>query len=217
MYHPSCSYRIINFGTEIEKYTKPRKPRSPVPTIPTIISLRAHKPLYDIETLIKALPLVASKHPIKAIIAGDGPLRNRHIQMAKTLCRDTCTSIEFPGNIPSNRIPETLARADIYVNTSTSDAGLAASTAEAMAAGLPVITTDIGDNPKWIQHGKTGLLYRARDRKDLAEQIKRLIENPKEAKKYGKHGQRIIQHRNNHKREMEKMEAEYLDRVEKKM
>jgi glycosyltransferase involved in cell wall biosynthesis len=54
--------------------------------------------------------------------------------------------VQFLGRIPHEAMPDLLTQADIYVSTSLSDAGISASTAEAMACGLPVIVTDTGEN-----------------------------------------------------------------------
>jgi glycosyltransferase involved in cell wall biosynthesis len=67
-------------------------------------------------------------------------------------------SVKFVGWVTPDELPHYLSSADIYVSTSLSDAGLASSTAEAMACGLPVIITDFGDNRSWIKDEENGFL-----------------------------------------------------------
>jgi len=178
--------KIINFGTDTATY-RPR-PRDKLPTDTTTTTI--------ISTRLH------------------GPTREKNMELAERL--GLRENVQFPGNIPAEEMPERLAKADIYVNTSLSDAGLAASTAEAMATELPVITTDIGDNPKWIEHGKTGYLYSPSNPQDLAKKINKLIEHPCQRIRLGKLSRKVITHRNSHRKEMKKMEAEY-GKLEKKV
>ena len=104
---------------------------------------------------------------------------------------------------------------DVYVSTSLSDAGIAASTAEAMACGLPVIVTDVADNKKWIDNGVNGFVVPVKDPKSLAEKIIYLLQNEDIRKKFGKINRKIIEERNNYYKEMEKMEDIYKELVQR--
>jgi len=69
--------------------------------------------------------------------------------------------IVFLGRYDSDSLPSILSNSLIYVNTSSSDAGLASSTQEALAAGLPVVSTDVCDNAYWLDSSKCdAILYR---------------------------------------------------------
>ncbi len=100
---------------------------------------------------------------------------------------------------------------DVYVSTSLSDAGLAASTAEAMACGLPVVITDFGDNRKWIEDGESGFIVPLKDPKALAEKIIYLLKNKDIRREFGMRNRKIIEEKNNYYREMEKMENSYIE------
>jgi len=102
-----------------------------------------------------------------------------------------------------------LKSADIYVSTSLSESGLAASTAEAMACELPVINTDTGDINLWIKDGKGGFIVPTKNPEVLAEKIVYLLRNDDERKKLGKNNRKVIEERNNYYKEMEKMEEIY--------
>lgn len=65
---------------------------------------------------------------------------------------------------------------DIYVCSSVKE-GLPYSILEAMQAGLPIVSTNVGGIPEMIEHKKTGLLVKPADPKDLAEKIKTLLNN----------------------------------------
>jgi glycosyltransferase involved in cell wall biosynthesis len=118
-------------------------------------------------------------------------------------------SVKFVGFIPNEKLPEYLASADVYVSTSLSDAGLAASTAEAMACGLPVIVTDFGDNRRWVKNGVNGFIVPLRDPKTLADKIVYLLKNENIRKEFGIRNRIIIEKKNNYYKEMERMEHIY--------
>ena len=111
-------------------------------------------------------------------------------------------------NIPQERMPETLAKASIYVSTALSDAGISSTTAEAMSCGLPVIISDVGDNYKWIDNH---YLFKPKDYERLSILIKELLDNPDERKRQGRINRQTIIDRNNYEVEMEKMERIYIE------
>jgi len=211
--------KIIYFGTDTRKFSpgkRDNKLREKLGILdsPAIISLRNLQPLYDIKSLIIAIPQVLKKIPTaKFIIAGKGSEETKLKALAKSL--KILESIRFVGWIPNNELPQYIASADIYVSTSLSDAGLAASTAEAMASELPVIITDFGDNRKWVKDGINGFIIPLRDPEVLAQKIIYLLQNESERKKLGKANRQIIEEKNNWEKEMGKMEKLYQELIKK--
>jgi glycosyltransferase involved in cell wall biosynthesis len=207
------------FGTDIQKFNPRQKSEKlgeklGVLNSPTIISIRSLKPIYDVGSLITAISRVLKEIPeTKFVIAGSGSQEAELKQLAKSL--RVSDSIRFVGFITNDELPEYLASADIYVSTSLSDAGIAASTAEAMACGLPVVITDFGDNRKWVEDGVNGFIVPLKDPKSLAERIIYLLKNPDIRKEFGMRNRKIINERNNYYKEMEKMENIYIDLVER--
>lgn len=64
---------------------------------------------------------------------------------------------------------------------------------EGMCAGLPIVGSDAGGTPDIIRDGETGLLYRQRDAKDLAEKLLWLYRHPQEAERFGEEGRERAQ------------------------
>lgn len=181
---------------------------------PTLISIRSFNPVYSIDTLINAIPRVLTEIPnAKFVIAGTGPLENELKEMARSLQIDK--SIIFTGSLSADDIPRYLASADVYVSTSLSDSGLAASTGEAMACGLPVIVTDVGGNREWIEEGKSGFIIPVKDSKMLAEKIICLFNDKEMLKRFGDANRKIIEERQDYYKEMEKMENSYFTLLRK--
>ena len=85
---------------------------------------------------------------------------------------DVADSIEFTGN--RNDVPALLKAADVFVLASRNEAfGLAL--VEAMAAGLPVVASDVGSPREILRDGKDGLMFRSGDAHSLAEALVRLF------------------------------------------
>jgi glycosyltransferase involved in cell wall biosynthesis len=173
-----------------------------------VISLRNFDPVYDIPSLLRAIPLVLAQRPdARFVIVGRGPLEAELKALAQSL--GIMDQVRFVGFVPNVELPDYLSAMDVYVSTSLSDAGIAASTAEAMACGLPVVTTDSGENGRWIEPGSNGFLVPVSEHGALAEKLLCLIADPELRSRLGAAGRATIQERNDYQVEMAKMEALY--------
>lgn len=215
---PQEIIELVIFGVDVEKFSPRGKDKRfarklGILNSPTVISLRNLELQYDLETLVNAIPLVLKESP-KAmfLIAGDGTQR----ECLEKLASPFRNNVRFLGSLPNDELPKYLALADVYVSTSLSDAGLASSTAEAMACGLPVIVTDFGDNSKWVKDGSGGFVIPMKSPEILATRIIYLLENIDMRKKFGRMNRLIIEERNNVKKEMEKMDTLYRVLVKRK-
>jgi len=204
---------LIYFGIDIHKFCPGQKDEKLIKKLaildsPVIVSLRSLEPIYDIDSLVNAVPLVLKEVP-KAIflIAGAGSQEAKLRELAKSLGVDN--NLRFVGFIPNDELPRYLRLADVYVSTSLSDAGIAVSTAEAMCSGLPVVITDFGDNGKWVEDGVDGFLVPLRNPEALASRILDLLSNKERRIRFGQAGRQIIDDRMNLEIEMQKMEMLY--------
>ena len=84
-------------------------------------------------------------------------------------------------------VPELLSLFDVFALPSLSE-GLSIALLEAMAAGKPVVATNVGGNPELIIDGETGLLVPAGDAGSLATAIGALLSDPAEARRLGANG-----------------------------
>jgi glycosyltransferase involved in cell wall biosynthesis len=206
---------LIYFGVDTRKFgpgekSEELRAKLGIYDSPTVISLRNLEPLYDIETLIRSLPLVLKEVPeSQFVIAGKGSEEEKLRELAESL--GVTDNVKFIGFIQNDELPKYLNTVDVYVSTSLSDAGIAASTAEAMACELPVIVTDVADNKKWVEEGVSGFVVPVGDPKSLAEKIIYLLRNEDVRKKFGKINRRIIEEKNDYYTEMEKMEEIYKE------
>ena len=124
--------------------------------------------------LIRALPSILEKRPAAvALVVGDGPTRPRTQQMVTEA--GLGGSVRFTGHRPD--IPDVLAAIDLLVLPSVRE-GLPYSVMEAMAAGRPVVASEVGGVPELISHEKEGLLVPAGDASALSASVLRLLDDP---------------------------------------
>lgn len=160
---------------------------SPVIKIGSLGRLSREK---NIETLILAFKLVKEKFKnCKLYIAGDGPLKNK-LQKISGYDKD----IYFTGGLNHSDALRFLSSIDIFVLPSLFEVS-SISSFEAMASGVPVIMTPVGELPQIFENGKHCLFVKIGDLNDLAEKIGTLIENRKLAMELGKNGQIEVEKR----------------------
>jgi glycosyltransferase involved in cell wall biosynthesis len=108
-----------------------------------------------------------------ALLAGDGPLLERARSKARAgRVRDR---ILFPGF--ETDVPGLLAALDVYASPAIAE-GLGLATIEAMAAGLPVVSTTAGGTSEVVEDGVTGLLVPPGKPVPLAAALTRLLRDP---------------------------------------
>jgi len=181
---------------------------------PTIVSIRNLEPIYNVEMLINAIPLVLKHTPeAKFVIAGDGKQRKYLENLAISLGISNC--IRFIGWIPHSELPKYLASSDIYVSTSLSDTSHI-SLQEAMACQLALVVTDIPANRAWMEDGENGFIVPINDIQMLADRIVYLISNGQLRSRFGKANRQIIQKKAEYDKEMAKMEIVYHDLLMKR-
>ena len=140
-----------------------------------VVSTRKQLPIYGVECLVRAMPLVLARiNDVKLLVVGGGPLLEYHKSLAKRLGIEN--QVKFLGNVANHLLPAILNVADVYVSTSFSD-GSSASLMEAMACGLPVVVTRIPANEEWVVHGINGFLVRPGDSVNLADHVIRLLQD----------------------------------------
>ena len=158
---------------------------------PIVLSCRNLLPVYDVATSVRAFAAVVRRLPgARLLIAGDGPQLDELRRLAAEL--GIGAAVEFLGNVPNERMPELLARAQILINSSRVD-NLPGSILEAFAAGVPVVSTDAGGIPWLVRDGVNGLLAPVGDWERLGAQAVRLIEDPGMATRLARQGRVTVE------------------------
>jgi len=177
-----------------------------------VISSRNLEPIYDVGTLIRAVPYVIYKCPNTCfLIVGDGTLRH---QLEELACKLGVNEyVRFVGAISNEEMPKFLALSDIYVSTSLSDTR-SVSLLEAMACGLPVVVTDLEGNRECVEDGVNGFLFPKGDFRMLTEKIVYLLGDKDIRRKFGVVNRRIVEKEADYEKEMSKMEKLYKNLIE---
>ena len=134
-----------------------------------ISNFREVKRVVDV---VRVFAQVREKMPAKLLMVGDGPERSR----VEQLCRDmgTCGDTVMLGKLKNPT--EVLQVADLFVLPSEAESfGLAA--LEAMAARVPVISTNTGGLPEVNRHGVTGMMSEVGDVDEMAANAIFLLED----------------------------------------
>jgi len=131
--------------------------------------------------LLEAFSQLRGKFPgLVLLVVGDGPLKNELKNYAETL--GIQKSVIFTGS--RRDVPSLLAAMDIFVLPSLWE-GLSISLIESMAAGKPVLTTDIAPIREVVNTDKVGILVPPKDSKTLADAIEILLKNKDLAERLG--------------------------------
>ncbi len=132
------------------------------------------------DVLLKAFGLLRPGRHTKLLIVGDGPCKQEIEQQISE--RGLQQNVRMLGQ--RNDIPNLLNLSDCFVLSSRSE-GLSCSIIEAMAAGLPVIATDVGGNSELVLHGKNGYLVPPDHAGILSLRLQSVIDDTARRKKFG--------------------------------
>lgn len=122
------------------------------------------RPVKRVEDVLRVFSKVRTEIPAKLLLVGDGPDRHK----MEALCRElnTCDDVKFLGKMKGTE--DILSLADLFLLTSETESfGLAA--LEAMAAKVPVVSTNTGGIPEINVHGFSGLLSKVGDVESMAK------------------------------------------------
>ena len=185
-------HRIYN-GVNFSRFHPP-DPGSGTPAIVSIGRLIEKKGFAD---LISACALLTSRRRrFVCEIIGEGPLEET--LRAQIASADVEGCVRLVGPQTQAQIALRLAHATIFVLPCTREAdggmdNLPTVIMEAMAAGLPVISTPLGGIPEMVEHDVSGELVPERDPAAICAAMERLISDPQRARGLGDKGQQIAQ------------------------
>jgi glycosyltransferase involved in cell wall biosynthesis len=101
-------------------------------------------------------------------------------------------SVKFVGGVPKSEVPDRLAAADIFLNTSSVD-NTPVSVIEAMACGLCVVSTDPGGIPYLLENGEDGLVTPVDNPEAMAAAVERVLASPALAERLSGSGRRKVE------------------------
>lgn len=149
------------------------------------------------EYAIRAMPEVLKRVPTaRLVIAGAGDLLDELKSIAQQ--EGVAERVRFEGSVAHNQIPDYLAACDIYLLPSVVDDsgnvdGLPNALLEALAAGRPVVASNVAGVPLAVEDGVNGRLVAQRDVAGLAKAIAELLADPMRREQFGKAARRKIE------------------------
>ena len=144
--------------------------------------------------LIHAFARIASEYPnVNLCIYGDGNCKEQLEQLVKE--KELTDRISLPGTVTN--VAEHIYKAQIFALTSNTE-GMPNSLMEAMALGLPVVSTDCpcGGPSTLIEDGVNGLLVPVGDAYALADAFRKILSDPQYAQKLGDNAYKIVEELN---------------------
>ena len=124
------------------------------------------------------------------------------------------SNIKFLGLLDKKEMIEFYNKIDIYVSTSLSDGGLAASIAEAMSFERMIIISNNSDNKFWIKN-KNGYLFESKDHKSLTKLILQSIDQKDSSIKIAESSRDLIINKYSYQKEMGKVFKKYKQILDK--
>jgi glycosyltransferase involved in cell wall biosynthesis len=169
------------------------RPSTPGPRgeSPHLVVTRNLEPLYDTATALRAFAIVREKRPTARLtVAGGGPERDMLGALAQEL--GVAAAVSFPGRLDPEGIAALYREADVCLNASLHD-NMPNSLLEALASGVPVVSTDVCGIPFLVEHGKTALLVPPRDPVAMAQAVLDVLDTPGLAEQLAGAGRELVQ------------------------
>lgn len=190
---------LIYNGVNLDQFQIPSKEKGPVPPVRDLRLEPGDRPIVVVanlwpvkghEFLFEAAVRVAAYYPTaKFVLVGTGAARRAILEArARELAIDK--QVLFLG--PRQDVPQILPQMEISVLPSLAE-GFSNAILESMAAGLPMVATDVGGNREAIVEGETGFLVPPRDPETLADRILRLLGDRERGQRMGKAGRQRIE------------------------
>ena len=188
--------RLIHHGVELDRFVPARRAGDAVPRV-EIVSVGRLVEKKGFPDLLRACSLLRDgSTPFRLQILGDGPLRGDLTALRDVLeLRD---EVEIVGERDGEDVLRAYQRADLFALTPvvTADGdrdGVPNVVVEAMACGLPVVTTDAGGITEIVEHGVNGLVAQPGDVPAIARHLAELIGDASRRRRLGDAGRRSVE------------------------
>ena len=142
---------------------------------PRLLVNRSLEPLYNVGMAIEAHALIKAKYPDASLdVVGGG---SEAAKLQRWVESRGIAGVRFHGAVPNAEIARYLDTADILLNPTNAD-NMPISLLEAFAAGVPVVTTNVGGIQDLVGPAEAALLVDAGDAVAMAGRIEELLRDP---------------------------------------
>jgi colanic acid/amylovoran biosynthesis glycosyltransferase len=199
----SSRTHLIRCGIDLEIY-RPREVPLGDNAAFKILCIASLRPVKGHTFLLKAIArMKAQGRKVQCILVGDGPLRKNIYREIESLnIKDVVTMV---GNQTQHNVLKWLHEADCVVLSSLRE-GIPISLMEAMACGLPVVTTNSSHSmSELVMNNKNGLVVEKCNPDALASALSFIQDNPSTGIRFGKTGREIVEEKYDLKKNVRKL------------
>jgi phosphatidylinositol alpha-mannosyltransferase len=185
-------YEIIPNGIDVDHFAKSVAPWPQYLDGKTnILFVGRLEKRKGLKYLLDAYSRLKWEYPdIRLLVVGPGNLDK---ESHRIISARNPQDVVFLGRVSYNDLARYYATADIFCSPATGAESFGIVLLEAMAAGKPIVASDIEGYKGIISHGQQGLLSRRRDPEALAQALTYLIRNPDLRQRMGAIGRRMVE------------------------
>jgi len=184
--YPNCPIDIIYNGIDIEQFKPARNDKDKL-RILCVSRLIERK---GIDYLLRSIPPIKERfgNMFEVWIVGEGNLEQQLKGLTRQL--EIADVVSFKGYVEHGRLPDIYSSSDIFVLPSLSE-GMSNTVLEAMASGLPIVTTNTGGTKELINGN--GIVFPSQNPQVIADAITELIENAETRKKMAQRARELAE------------------------
>lgn len=159
---------------------------------PKLLWVRSFHSIYNPTLAIQVIKELHKKYP-NVSLCMVGPDKDGSLEKCQLLAKELnlVSNISFPGFISKKELVCLSKEFDIFINTTNFD-NTPISILEAMAFGLPVISTNVGGLPFLIENGKDGFLVPPSDKDAFIEKILLIMNSPEIGRNLAEHARKKV-------------------------
>ncbi len=179
-------YKVIPNGVEVERFASARPVERWRDGTPNLLFVGRFEERKGLLHLLKAYRLLRRQgRDCRLLVVGHGPQER---EARRYLMTRRLSDVEMLGRVTEDEKARWFATADVYVSPATGRESFGIVLLEAMAAGTPIVCSDIHGYKGVVRRGEQGLLVPPRDAEALADAIGRLLDDPDERARMGRSG-----------------------------
>ncbi|HEX4463857.1 MAG TPA: glycosyltransferase family 4 protein [Solirubrobacterales bacterium] len=180
---------VVHVGIPVAQFTRSSE-RNGSDRTPVILYIGRLVPEKGQTILLEAVARLTERRiDVELQLAGDGALRP---ELESAVARlDVADRVSFLGAVGQEELRELYERAAIFCLPSFAE-GVPVVLMEAMAMGLPVVTTRIAGIPELVEHGRSGVLVAPGRADELTDSLAHLLEEPEARRALGANGRQAV-------------------------
>ncbi len=169
-------YKVIPNGVDVDRFRRAVPIARWQDGVPNVLFVGRHEPRKGLVELLKAYRLLRKTGvECRLLIVGTGPQEREARRFVMT---HRLVDVEFLGRVSDEEKAQLFRTAEVFVSPATGKESFGIVLLEAMAAGAPIVASDIHGYKGVLRRGEQGLLVPPRDPKALAAAVERLLGDP---------------------------------------